>query len=155
MEFNMDIGWCWDHYATFCNRNYHPLFWIKWSHQILPVGKVFHCHHPKDSPNCPACDVYEDHDRILTYNHPSRHPLKQKLLSELQSWLDWDCYDPNLCDILVEGMSSLLDSTPFPFDRFSQRYSRMVQFVQRILLYPLALPTKWHLCWYVSTWYGE
>ena len=57
-SFTCDIDW--EHYSTLCNKNFGcPLFWIKWSHLILPVGKVVHRHNPRDSPIYPACTVYE------------------------------------------------------------------------------------------------
>ena len=124
--FTCDIDW--HHYSTFCNRNYRrPLFWLKWTHRLLPIGHVVHRQNPRDSPNCPACETYEDHDHLLSCTHPSRHSLQRKLMTELRTHLDWNRYDPILCDILVEGVSSVLHSQPFDLAKFPSRYQPLCQ----------------------------
>ena len=64
-SFTCDIDW--EFYHTLCNQeSRRPNFFIKWSHCLLPVGHVVHRRNAKESPNCPACDNYEDHDRFLS-----------------------------------------------------------------------------------------
>ena len=125
-SFTCDIDW--DIYAFVCNCNFRrPNFFVKWTHRILPVGHVLHRRDPRQSPYCPACGVYEDHDHLIQCDHPSRHALKQKLMKDLRSGLDRTRYDPVLCDIFIEGVLSVLHSSVFPFHKFPHRYQSLCQ----------------------------
>ena len=86
------------------------------------MGHVVHRRNACDSQYCPACGHYKDHDHILVCNHPSHHLLKQELVTSLWSCLDRNRFDPILCDILLEGILSLLHSHPFAFHLFLVPY---------------------------------
>ena len=69
-----------------------------------------------------ACGHYEDHDHFLLCDHPTRHPLKQDLVKNLRTRLDRSRFDPILCDILLEGILSVIHSRPFPINLFPAPY---------------------------------
>ena len=100
---------------------------MKWTHRLLPVGYVVHRRHARESPYCPACGEFGDHDHFLQCDHASRHDLKRKLITDLCCDLEHPHFDPVLCDILLEGVLSVLHSDPFPFHKFSTRYQSLCQ----------------------------
>ena len=132
---------------------------MKWTHHILLIGKVVHCWNLCDSPNCPVCNAYDDHDHLLTFEDESDHPLKHKLIANLCSCLDRDQYNPILCEILIEGFSSVLLSPPFSFNKFPLCYQLLCQSqsnpwlgqpVERLLFPSLALTPESILCHHLS-----
>ena len=125
-SFTCDIDWTF--YATLCNQeSCRPNFFIKWSHRLLPVGHVVHRRNSRESPNCPACGSYEDHDHFLSCSHPTHHHLHQKLLLTLLTRLDSCHSDPVLCDIFLKGILSILHSRPFAYHLFPRRYQALCQ----------------------------
>ena len=125
-SFTCDIDW--EFYHTLCHQeSRRPNFFIKWSHRLLPVGHVVHRRNAKESPNCPACDTYEDHDHFLSCSHPTRHHLHRQLLRCLRTRLECCRTDPILCDILLEGVLSVLHSRPFVYHLFPHRYQVLCQ----------------------------
>ena len=125
-SFTCDIDW--KFYSLICHQNYRrPTFFVKWTHRILPVGYVVHRRHARESPYCPACGEFEDHDHFLQCDHASWHDLKRKLITDLRCDLERPHFDSVLCDILLEGVLSVLHCHPFPFHKFSARYQSLCQ----------------------------
>ena len=99
----------WSLFSSICLQQSTRLnFYIKWIHRCLPVGSVLHIWNPSSCPFCPACGERETHIHFLTCCHPSRLPLKQRLITQLRKHLSSINTDPSLKLILLESINQLL-----------------------------------------------
>ena len=102
-------------------------FYIKWIHRCLPVGSVLHLRNLSSSPFCRACGECETHLHFLTCCHPSRIPLKQRLLTHLRKHLLSITTDPSLKRILLESINQLLTGQSSPLPAHTSPYYTLVQ----------------------------
>ena len=74
----------WVYFRWFCMLPHPSLcFRVLWTHQALPTGHILHRRNKRESPFCPACGSLENHTHFVTCMHPTRIPLKIKLISDL------------------------------------------------------------------------
>ena len=117
----------WTFFSTFCLQNTPRLrFFLRWTHRVLPTGHVLHRRNKRESPFCPACGRYESHTHFVICSHPTRMPLKVRLISSLHRALQSSILDPILSDIIVEGINSAILNTTFSPVRYPSRYQQLL-----------------------------
>ena len=117
----------WTFFSTFCLQNTPNLcFCLRWTHRALPTGHVLHRRNNRKSPLCPACGQYESHTHFVICSHPTRTPLKVRLICSLCRTLQSSILDPILSDIIVEGINSAILNTTFSPVRYPSRYQQLL-----------------------------
>ena len=82
---------------------------IKYHHRILPVGKQVSKYDKKYSPSCPTCqDPIETQDHLHLCPHTTREEWRTSFMKTLMNKLDKIDTDPQLLDLMREGLHSVL-----------------------------------------------
>ena len=102
--------------------------YVKLCHDMLPTGSLV-CKYGQSLPDyCSLCrSPKEDFHHILQCNHPSRSLWRKGLLSSLTATCHSLKTDPTLTDILLSGLNSWLNDTPFLTDHFPPDYQALIE----------------------------
>ena len=106
----------WRTLGNLCQSSKHRTFILKLVHCILPCGRNLNCIDPNASPYCPACGEIESNDHFLTCHHPSR--VVKKLASHIKKCKS----DPDLCDLLLSAVNSVVTGVPFHIHHVQPAY---------------------------------
>lgn len=101
--------------------------YVKLCHDILPTGKVV-CRYGQGLPDyCPLCQSPdEDFHHILCCPHRSRVKWRNDLLVLLTKKCHAIKTDPTLTEILLGGLTSWLNSSPFNTDEYPEDYHQLL-----------------------------
>ena len=91
----------------------HKVTLIKHLNNVPPVGKLVHSYDPKYPAGCPSCAaILEDRHHLYQCNAPSRLDWRKKFLHRLHTKMDKLDTAPDLQELLLEGVKSLLEGRP-------------------------------------------
>ena len=101
---------------------------VKLCHDYLPAGKIAHRNNPSNPHSCPLCNLPdEDHQHILRCQHPSRSTWRTTLIKKLTKLCDALNTDPPLKAILLHGVRSWLEQSPFDAGGIPHQYHQLLQ----------------------------
>jgi len=123
----MDIDW---ETHRMCCRNYDgsKKFLSQLLHGYLPVGKVIHRYNKvKYLQECPSCDEpVEDQVHWLKCPDPTRQQWQATLRAALRKQWHPTSDAPCLIDILDDGLHHWFNDTPFPAEKYPDKYQELI-----------------------------
>jgi len=117
----------WEAYSQALARNNDKtVHLIKLAHDILPTNHIAHHYIPDRQEKCPSCPCErEDRDHVYQCNHHDRAVWRRKSLQEIRKVCQNLQTAPELTDILLEGLAACYNNSPFPNNKYSQRFDKL------------------------------
>jgi hypothetical protein len=121
-----DVNWKAFNQATSRFQRQHNQI-VKLSNDLLPTLRWANRYDSLVTDKCLLCGSLEDRDHILQCSHPSRHKWRHKLFATLQKNHNSAETDPQLLDILIDGLDRWFRGIPFDRGRYPQQYHTLIQ----------------------------
>jgi hypothetical protein len=99
----------------------------KLSNDLLSTSRWANRYDLLVTEHCLLCGSVEDRDHILQCSHPSHHKWRHKLFATIRKTHDSAETDPQMTDILIDGLNRWFRGIPFDRGRYPQRYRSLIQ----------------------------
>ena len=117
----------WDAHRLATANPQRRTHFVKLCHGYLPTGKLVHRYNPKYPDWCPLCkQPDEDHKHVLRCTHPSRTKWRSEFFKKVRSRCNTMRTDPILTSILIGGLQTWLDLTPFDSNGIPDQYQSLL-----------------------------
>jgi hypothetical protein len=124
----------WPVLHSLCNRFTHTPIWrTKFVHNLLPTNSLRHRYDPSTCPDCILCgNTNEDFTHVLLCPHPTRAAWRAHFLTEVRHRADSLHSREALTTIIVDGLASFLNQTPFDTLQYPPSVSQLAHEQHRI-----------------------